>query len=105
MTVEYPNPGKRMPRPQYLYVIQYGPTFKIGVSLNPKARVKAMMLPDEPDLVRCYEVQRVYDLERALHKTFKDRREYGEWFRLTDDHMAEIDRLVDTWKQTARYAA
>lgn len=87
-----------------VYVVKVGPLYKIGMSVDPEKRIRTMQLPEKPDVVRIYEAQRARELECVLHQRFHAHREYGEWFLLNDDSLAEIDRCVETWRQTARYA-
>jgi hypothetical protein len=96
---------QRPERVTSVYVIKIGPLYKIGLSVDPQKRIKAMQLPQKPDVVRLYQVSKARELEAVLHKRFAPHREWGEWFVISESALAEIDACVETWKRTARYAA
>jgi hypothetical protein len=83
------------PRQQYLYVLKCLDFYKIGITLRPKYRIAGMSLPAKPEMVRLFPVANHRKLERELHDRFKSVRQHGEWFRLTDEHIAEIDRFIE----------
>ena len=97
MSANYPVIDKRIPRLLFLYVIRLGEFYKIGVSLNPRERVRSMMLHQEPTPVRIYETPDAYALEKALHKRFANKRGYGEWFELLQDDLLEIDQMAKVY--------
>jgi hypothetical protein len=76
-------------RPTYVYIIAYGDLVKIGISCDPKRRLKDMLtgLPDKkPYVARTRLLPNERDarsLERRLHRLFRERRVRGEWFRVT----------------------
>jgi hypothetical protein len=80
-------------RQDYLYVIRCGNLYKIGRSLSPGTRIQQMQLPSKPETVRLYIDMRAAKLERFLHARFADVRERGEWFRLTPEHIEQIDEV------------
>ncbi len=89
------------PRQRAVYVVQYGETYKIGLSVNPMLRIKAFMLPELVATMRVYWVPRAAEFERELHKTYAAHREFGEWFRLPATALAEMDVLAEEWKKRA----
>lgn len=89
----------RPDRQRAVYVVQYGKTYKIGLSVNPWQRIKAFMLPDVVATMRVYWVPRAAEFERALHKKYAAHREFGEWFRLPETALNEMDAYAELWKQ------
>lgn len=82
-----------------MYVVQYGQTFKIGLSFDPNERIKAFMLPELVATMRVYWVPKAAELEHALHKKYAAHREFGEWFRLPETALNEMDAFAEKWKQ------
>lgn len=89
----------RPPRPRAVYVVQYGETYKIGLSLNPLQRIKMFMLPEVVATMRVYWVPKAKEFEQALHKKYAAYREFGEWFRLPETALNEMDAYAEQWKQ------
>lgn len=83
-----------MPRPRFLYVISFVGYYKIGIALNPRERMRSMMLPGVPTLERLYETPKALKLERELHKGFADKRAHGEWFVLVPSDLESIDAFM-----------
>jgi hypothetical protein len=93
----------RAERKRAVYVVQYGETYKIGLSISPWHRIKAFMLPDVVATLRVYWVPQAEELERALHWKYAAYREYGEWFRLPVTALSEMDAYAEMWKQRSDY--
>lgn len=89
----------RPERPRSVYVLKVGEMFKIGLSVDPEKRIKSLQTSKRRDWLRSYEVPFAPELERALHKRFKDKREYGEWFLLNADDLKRIERIARHWKR------
>lgn len=89
----------RPERQRAVYVVQYGETYKIGLSFRPMQRIKAFMLPELVATMRVYWVPKAPDFERALHLKYAAHREYGEWFRLPEAALLEMDAYAEQWKQ------
>jgi Meiotically up-regulated gene 113 len=82
----------------YVYIIQGGEYFKIGLSVDPAKRIHAMnckapfplqvriLLPSED--IDC--------LERELHTVFRPKRQRGEWFLLTEKDLEFIRSTYPT---------
>jgi hypothetical protein len=85
-------------RQRAVYVVQYGETYKIGLSVSPLQRIKQFMLPEATATMRIYWVPRAQEFERFLHAKYAEHREYGEWFRLTPRALREMDELAEEWK-------
>ncbi len=86
-------------RQRAVYVVQYGENYKIGLSVSPVQRIKAFMLPDVVATMRIYWVPKAPQLERTLHRKFSEYRAYGEWFRLPETALSEMDAFVEEWKR------
>lgn len=89
----------RPARQRAVYVVQYGETYKIGLSFNPLQRIKAFMLPEVVATIRVYWVPKAEEFEKALHKKYAQHREYGEWFKLPTIALMEMDVFAEKWKQ------
>jgi hypothetical protein len=90
----------RPPRQRAVYVVQYGETYKIGLSVNPLLRIKSFMLPELVATMRVYWVPKANEFERALHQKYAAHREFGEWFRLPETALNEMDALAEQWKSS-----
>ena len=85
-------------RKQFIYVLKIGILYKIGRSTNPMQRVRGMQLPHMPDALDVYEVADSKAVEKMLHEQFKDQREHGEWFLLSEQDYRLIAGLVEKAK-------
>ena len=61
--------------------------YKIGVSKNPKKRVKQLKTgnPNGIELLQFFESIYAYKIESKLHKEYKSNKLDGEWFVFEDD--------------------
>jgi hypothetical protein len=89
--------GKRLPRRNettwcYIYFARSGDTVKIGRSVDPAQRLRALQLTHAGELELLAAVAAHVALEGALHKRFAHlrTRPTGEWFRLEPDLVAFI---------------
>jgi len=77
----------------FVYIIQWQNFFKIGRAKNPKARAAAIVgnlpLPGGK-LLYVISTNSMLDAELTLHDTYRDSRQNGEWFLLTQDSVNEI---------------
>lgn len=89
----------RPERQRAVYVVQYGQTYKIGLSFDPEGRIKQFMLPELVATMRIYWVPKAEKLERALHQKYAAHREHGEWFRLPETALNEMDAFAEDWKK------
>lgn len=88
-------------RKRAVYVVQYGELYKIGLSVNPMERIKHFMLPEVVATIRVYWVPKAVELERALHRKYAAQRQHGEWFKLPETALNEMDGFAERWKQAA----
>ncbi len=94
------------PKQGYVYLFEtVGGFFKIGQSIDPEERVKAFAsLPFEIRLRHKIAVDDMDYWERDLHRNFAERRARGEWFRLTAEDVAWIEKIT-TLTKPSRYRA
>jgi hypothetical protein len=86
-----PRP-KRGLVPGYVYLLQAGPYYKIGVSQDVDKRVEqlATIPPFDLELVCTIPTEDMYGLERELHERFDAKRKNGEWFELDEADVEHI---------------
>jgi hypothetical protein len=91
---------KQQPKIGYVYFITTESqlekdeiTVKIGFAVNPERRIKQLQTGNEHRLVMLGKIPSVKykELEKQLHKRFKNRRQRGEWFQL---HRYEVDNIL-----------
>lgn len=84
---------QRNKQPGYVYLLQCGEYYKIGVSQAPDKRIEQLATPPPFDLeqVCLIETDDMYGLETGLHNRFADKRVRGEWFQL---EQADVDYIV-----------
>lgn len=85
----------------YIYVVKMGIHYKIGISVNPKKRLKEFtILPYELETVLCEKVFDYQTIEKELHEHFDRKCVRGEWFELDEQDLAYIrgyiaNKIVD----------
>ncbi|ATW59350.1 hypothetical protein Cl131_gp082 [Aphanizomenon phage vB_AphaS-CL131] len=70
--------------------------FKVGCSKNPEARLGQLIksqIPSELVLVHQSKSDSMYADEKMIHKLYASRQVSGEWFRLTNEDLAQIKTL------------
>ena len=84
-------------KPDYIYIIHQGESrlFKIGVSNDPKRRLRALQTgnPHPLTLLRAFKCSTMsaYRAEAAIHQHLAASRRKGEWFEIdTDDRVVAI---------------
>lgn len=79
----------------FIYILQAGPYFKIGIAQNVDARIKqlATLPPFDLVLVHTIETEDMYSLESGLHSRFEAKRKNGEWFELDEEDVEWIRGL------------
>jgi len=72
--------------PGYVYLMQSGPFYKIGVSHQVESRLEQLMTqpPFDIELICTIETENMHALEKRLHKRFDAKRKNGEWFELEE---------------------
>lgn len=66
----------------YIYFVQSGNAVKIGISCDPKMRLKSMATSHHGKLILLATMPGNRSREAALHRKFKTHRIKGEWFQL-----------------------
>lgn len=81
-----------MIKTKLVYLIQSGPLYKIGVSVNPKSRLMSLSTasPNPLRLVWSKKYDDAYAVEKELHDQFNSKRINGEWFRLDEKDVETI---------------
>ena len=77
-----------------VYFIRGGDQIKIGTSAKPEARLREMQTGNPMELVLLGTLVGGRSKEQALHSQFSHLRIRGEWFRVEEELMLEIDRLT-----------
>jgi len=79
----------------YVYLLQAGSYYKIGVSTNITKRLKklATIPPFDMTLLHIIETPDMFGLEVRLHKQFAPKRKRGEWFELNYEDIEWIKTL------------
>lgn len=89
-------------KPGYIYVLKSAPYYKIGYADDVEQRLKTISAAARPDdmiepitLLFSFQTTSKMVAERTLHDYFKRYRVKGEWFKLTDQHLAILQRFTD----------
>lgn len=82
----------------FIYVFKCGPHYKIGFSKDPAKRRKQLATgsPLRVELVHRFWTPFCRQIERRLHRKFKEKRGSGEWFTLSEADVAHI-KTIDKW--------
>ena len=87
----------------YIYVLKFGPFWKIGKSIHPVKRALEIQdrleklqphlpfTPLFPFLFMCW-LKDLSAVESAIHRHFADKRKRGEWFELSE---ADIQWMIE----------
>ena len=79
----------------YVYIIQMGRYFKVGVSNNPEIRLKAIdgtLLPEDPKLIFNLKKNNAYRTESKIHREYKKYNVRGEWFLFNQNLLKKISK-------------
>ena len=98
-----PRPGIAIGKPEkpnagYVYIIKCGDRFKIGCTGIGWNRIKQYGRTTSPYDAIIYGYYCVCDYkkhESTIHWLFKDKREKGEWFKLNDNDLTQIDAYLN----------
>jgi hypothetical protein len=83
----------------YVYLIKMDSHYKIGISKNPKRRLKAFStMPQEVEVILTAKVNDYARIEEELHEKYKEKRVRGEWFELDDLEVKEITDYLTSIK-------
>lgn len=84
----------------YIYIFKWEDFVKIGISVNPIKRIKALTtgLPTEGKLIHLIKTNNMRDAEKTIHDKFSYARKRGEWFSLTESDLEYLQSLtyIDT---------
>lgn len=81
----------------YLMLNKRNDYIKIGKSKRPSFREKTLQ-GDEPDIDMITFWQAPSQVEKELHKRFKDKRQRGEWFKLSFIELKQIKEYMENYK-------
>lgn len=83
---------------RFVYVIKSDHGYKIGITHSPEKRSSLIgtHLPFKSDVIRVYPTKKetTREIEKWLHKYFKEKRLNGEWFAIDDVDLDKIDALM-----------
>jgi hypothetical protein len=77
---------------KFLYIIKCNEFHKIGIATDIQERFLALQTgnPYKLQLVDCFQIPNARKVEQHLHRKYANLRELGEWFRLGDDSVRNI---------------
>lgn len=82
----------------YLYILKLKgfDLFKIGVSNNPKRRIRDIKscLPFESSVVFCKLFDEVYSLEKQIHDIHSINKVRKEWYNISDDDLKQMINIL-----------
>lgn len=86
--------------PGYVYLLESGGRYKIGISRDVTRRLAQLRSGQSPfpiTLINAVEGYGYVEFEGQLHKRFAHARVRGEWFSLTEQELAEVLEAMDQW--------
>ena len=85
----------------YVYIMQMGKYYKIGISTNPKKRAKEFThLPEPIELIHTEKVCDYVSVEQQLHDIYSAKNKRGEWFSLDEQDIEDIKKYLQERKYT-----
>lgn len=99
--------GRRRRRQPMVYVLEADGVpgvFKIGWSLDPERRLEMLRVGSPAPLKVRLRGPGEQMLERVLHLKYAAKRLHGEWFRLDEDDVREIEKLLTSKDAALREA-
>ncbi len=93
----FPKSSKKA-RAGYIYLVEAdNGLFKIGRTrtLDKRIHTFGVKIPMRTKLLHSFRSSNYSAAEKILHERYKDFRDHGEWFRLTESHVAEICAVKD----------
>lgn len=87
---------KAKPTTGFVYLVQAGGRFKIGITSNVQSRIKGIQTgnPDKVTLVCSVEHPEPRKLEAELHRIFSPYRLEGEWFQLSIGQVGQCKQIM-----------
>lgn len=85
----------------YVYLLQSGGRFKIGITSHIQRRLKQLRSQQPPFPIELVHFVLCPDprlAERALHERFSEARVHGEWFDLSDEKVRNVIRSMHEWR-------
>ena len=84
-----------LPFTGYVYILKYGPHYKIGKANIVKNRLRQLwtQMPEESELIHTMTAINPLVAENYLHSMFDEKRVNGEWFALTDIDLTWLKSL------------
>lgn len=84
-------------KPGFVYLFKVGTLYKIGLSINPPNRVKAVKSPEglTAEIIHTIKVDHMWQAEAEWHQRFRDERFQLEWFSLTEEDVAEFKSYTE----------
>ncbi len=81
-----------------IYIIKAGDKniYKIGVATDIGNRLNTLQTANYEELkvVRSFYLENVYEIEKELHFIYREKNIRGEWFRLSDNDILEIEGYI-----------
>lgn len=73
---------------------------KVGWAVNVSRRLAELQTGSPVELrligeIACRSKQHARELERTIHRMFVKQRRRGEWFRLSQKHLAMLERVIE----------
>lgn len=99
--------SKNTDKKQYLYGVSDGEMIKLGMSYNPKSRIKELQTSNPKDLKMVWSyytgncIQTARNLEKKLHRRCKKYRVRGEWFSMDCFDLVKTFRGQDEKRERA----
>lgn len=81
-----------------VYLVKSKNHYKIGVTKKSiDSRIKQLQTgsPYKIYLIKKWELNEIYELERKMHKEFKVNNSIGEWFLFKEDKLDEVISIID----------
>lgn len=81
----------------YIYLIQCGDYHKVGITERLGSRIVNYRVsnPYDVNLILFVDREDYKEVEKQIHKRFKDFIHRGEWFVLSKDQVQEVIRLMN----------
>ena len=83
--------------PKLVYLISKNESnYKIGISSNPKERLKQFKIVEPSvQLLHAFKADNALRAEEVLHHIFRKKNVGGEWFKLSEEDIAEFQSVIE----------